>query len=253
MNRRTKVIIGLAAATGVIGAASLFTNNQAPSAKPSQPKNEVTELPTGEEPETLLDKCISPSRKLDKRLMHWGNLHVYLTRHDKTKALAQLKKLKGDGMRVDLAGHDGHEHNHDHSGSIAFPDVDLAVVRVDPFDGCEVVLKSLEADSLEPSDKITRKQVDAVHQAFWTTVLAEVETEFNLTPQSWLNSLTHSIGFGHRRLGDHDIAALKFLKMKLPEWYTKEYKDDAEHDAVMMKLLTTKADRKGKVPIPEDF
>lgn len=255
MNRKIKTIIALASLAAIMGTASLFSQNKAPNAQTNTNQVEPTELPTGEEPDTPLSNCVSPTRKIEKKLMGWGKLHVYLTRHDRKKALDHLKALNEErGLKPNLAGNEatGHTENHDQASSIAFPDVDLSVIAVDPFDGCEVVAETLENGPLLPSDKITNKQVKAVYRAYWKTVFTEVEDEFNLTAQSWLNELTHSVGLGHRRLSESDISAIKFFKLKLPEWYAKDFKDGHQRDLAILKVLQSKGDKTGKIPIDQE-
>lgn len=249
MNIRFKAIIGLGSVAGLFFLASLL-RDKSPSAHTASTPNEIAELPTGEEPDTPLEACIPSTDVISKKLLTLGDTVVYLTRFDEAKAKAndEKRKLTDDNYRPELA-HEVEGHGHDNHGpieAVKLPLVDVAVIKTDPFKGCEALTPSLMTQRL-PSN-FPQKHRQAVYQAFWLARFEIVEDEFNTTAQSWLNTVTHHLGFGSYTLGDDDIAALKHLKMKLPEWYSKDV-TFVERQKLFRDIVNKKGNKYGQIPI----
>lgn len=253
MNKNKAIISLVTVTAALLGVATLNGKFSKPiEGKQPAPQLKTTELPKGQGPSNPLDGCIHAYQTVTRKLLQLGDYTVYQTANDPKKTKEYDKSLKeqyGDRYRPELAhGSDGSNHPHQ-TNHVPFPNVSAAIVRQDPFNGCQAVVKDLEED-LPPQD-LTKRQVDSLYQALWLARFEAVESEMNLTPQSWLNNVTHTVGIGHRQLSEYDIKALKFLKMKLPEWYTKEMKP-RERRQLLLKLANTKATN-GRIPIPEDF
>lgn len=215
MNSRAKLLVGLLAGTVAVGGVALLSQNQKSSGNASEVIQSI-ELPKGKEAKDPLEKCLPENSVVVQKLIKVDQYTLFSHKVSKEKQEAWNKKrgIESDREHVHAPEHAATDQD---LGGLKFPNIDVAAMIVDPFDGCKPLIKSVGFDPFPQSLPSFAKL--AITKTYWVTTFKHVEEDMNVTAQSWLDTMTHYVGLGMVPLQDEDVKALNALGMELPKWY----------------------------------
>lgn len=228
MNSRIKLLAGLLTVTVVSGAAYSILREPSPKSNASESEL-IAELPEGEEPDKPLIKCIFENAEVVKEILKVDQYTLFSYRYLPQKVVDK-KAYENAGTDKDLGP--------------TYPNIDVAVMVVDPFIGCKPLIRSMRAEQLPQS--LPDKKRLVMRKAYWATSFYYVEQELNVTAQSWLDTVTHFFGPGMPPIGEDDIKALASMKMDLPEWYSPDIPEEKRWEVV--REAGKRGNNKGVIP-----
>lgn len=231
MKHKGKILFGFILAIVVLGVWSLLDSKEKPKAQ-SQSKRPTLKLIEDKEPDHPTAKCLPPRGiYIDEILkVKQYSLITFEVNFSKPTPTPNIRPPKG--VSIDLDSKTGH----DRDAAPVYPNLDVAVMVLDPFEGCKPTIRSMRVESLpsswDPKVRLVMKK------AYWLTMLKAAE-DLNVTAQSWLDSVTEYFGPSMIELGNDDIKAITQLGYKLPEWYdlnlTPEQRFEAHRKAANKK------------------
>lgn len=211
MKSSVKTIVGLTAVIGLLGAMAIF-KSQPKAQERFEQKNTVAQLIEGEGPDNLTDNCLPPQGVLKEELVKYQHYTLVSYKIDPQKSLPKPSHEFPKSNPVDL----DRETGHDHKFGRPYPNIDVAIMVLDPTEGCKPTIRSMRAEPLPNSwpqkDRVKLKKV------YWALVLKNVE-EQNVTAQSWMDDQMNYIGPGMTYFSDNDVRAITALGLKVPKWY----------------------------------
>lgn len=211
MKHKGRILCGFILAISVLGVWSLLDSEEKPQAQ-SQGKRPTLRLMEDKEPKHPTEKCLwSRGVFVDEILkVQQYSLIAYKTDTSKPEPTPDIRPPKGIKVDLDLPT------GHDRDFGAKYPNLDVAVMVLDPFEGCKPTIRSMRVEplpkSFDPRVRLVMKK------AYWATMFKAVEDQ-NVTAQSWLDGITRYVGPGMTELKDDDIKAINQLGYKLPKWY----------------------------------
>ncbi|WP_299491590.1 hypothetical protein [Acaryochloris sp. IP29b_bin.137] len=211
MNKKGKILFGLTLAIVVLGGMTLLDKKEKPKAQPKakQPKVQLVE---DKEPKHPTEKCLWSRGVFVDEILKVKQYSLIAYKYDFSKPEPTPDIRLPKGMKIDLESETGH----DRDAGPVYPNLDVAVMVLDPFEGCKPTIRSMR---IEPLPKSFDPKVRLVmKKAYWATMFKAAE-DLNVTAQSWLDGITRYVGPGMTELKDDDIKAITQLGYKLPKWY----------------------------------
>lgn len=202
-----KLLAVLVILIGLWGTVAILKTKPTESAQPEK-RDMTARLIQGKEPDHPTEGCLPPQAVFKEELVKYEQYTLVSHYMDDSAPLSD-----------DLLDF---ERQADHDQT--YPNIDVAIMVIDPTEGCKSTIKSMRAEPLPQSwpqpDRVKLKKV------YWALVLTHVE-EQNVLAQSWLDDQTNHVEFG---FADDDIKAVTSLGLSAPKWYDKSKNVDFPDD-----------------------
>lgn len=109
-----------------------------------------------------------------------------------------------------------HAHSHATRFKVPEPNLDFALMRVDPTLGCKPTIKSIRSEPLVAFDKFVRVKIQKLR---WAYLGATLEQKHGADLQDYLTERLTTTGPFQMGLDDESVLALNSMKIKLPKWF----------------------------------
>lgn len=218
MNTRLKILTALAAIVTAGAAISYLSGQSSSSGQTGRTQNQIKGLPKGKEGKDPISACMPPETISEGEIIKVGPYSLYRFTYI-TKEHSHVVEVK-------------HRHKgNDRDLAVEIPNVDVAVLKQNPLEGCEKIAASLITNKLP--DTIPLKQRIAIRKAFWIVRLEAVQEFMKMPGERWVKHGLNNPGIPGIHFLPLDLKALKEIGIAMPKWYNPDISQE-ERDKLIM-------------------